>query len=152
MEGGMDRETINWRPSEGACIAFLEEARWGTGRAQCPHWGARKASPMPAESRYHCNGCGISFSVTTRCFMHRARVERRQWLVGGHVATERDRVSARALAPAHFGVRPNTYRVMRVEGPNARTPPADWHATLARAIAERIRELGELRAAVEQVG
>ncbi|HTE17246.1 MAG TPA: transposase [Armatimonadota bacterium] len=104
----MDRETINRLfPDEAACIAFLEEARWGTGRAQCPHCAARKASPMPTEARYHCNGCGVSFSVTTRSFMHRARVERRQWVAAVIAATERQRVSARALAE-RVGVNRNT--------------------------------------------
>lgn len=104
----MDRETINALfPNEAACIAFLEEARWGSGRPQCPHCKARRGTPMPAESRYHCNHCGISFSVTTRTFMHRARVERRQWVAAVMAATERQRVSARALAQ-RVGVNRNT--------------------------------------------
>lgn len=53
---------------------------------------------------------------------------------------------------ARFGVRPNTYRVMRMTGPNARTPPPGWPATLAGAIADRVRELDELRVELERQG
>jgi transposase-like protein len=62
---------------------------------------------MPRERRYHCNHCGVSFSVTTRTFMHRARVERRQWVAAVVAATEPRRVTSRALAE-RIGVNRNT--------------------------------------------
>lgn len=51
---------------------------------------------------------------------------------------------------AAFGVRPNTYRVMRMSGPNARTPPQGWERILAQAVAKRIAELERLREELER--
>ena len=66
---------------------------------------------MPAEHRHHCNGCGVSFSVTARSFMHRTRAEHRQWLAAIMAATEPEGVSVRTLAE-RIGVNKNTAALM----------------------------------------
>lgn len=110
----MDRDAIyRLFPDEVSCIAFLEGCRWGEGRPQCPHCNARKASAMPAEHRHHCNGCGVSFSVTCQSFMHRTRADRRQWLLALMLVTDpRIDHSVRSLAEA-LGVNKGTASLMR---------------------------------------
>ena len=51
-----------------------------------------------------------------------------------------------------MGVKAQTYRVMRLSGEHGRRPPADWRERLARAVEQRIGELGELRKQVEREG
>lgn len=67
-------------------------------------------------------------------------------------ATDRAQVlglTADAIA-THLGVKPQTYRVMRLSGEHGRRPPADWKVRLVRAIEQRISELERLKIGVQQ--
>lgn len=78
--------------------------------------------------------------------------ERHRW--GNSFKEATDRAQALGLtAPdiaVHMGVKPQTYRVMRVPGEHGRRPPAEWRAMLGRAIDQRMGELGDLRKQVER--
>lgn len=94
---------------------------------------------MPAEHRYHCNNCGVSFSVTTRSFMHRTRVERRQWLAAVLVATEPKGVSVRTLA-ARVGVNRNTAAHMLTRIRLAQVEQSEFFGRILQNLFTRIND------------
>jgi hypothetical protein len=46
---------------------------------------------------------------------------------------------------AYLGVKPHTYRLMRLKGKHGRNPPDGWQGYLLGAIDQRITELDQLR-------
>ena len=60
------------------CIALLEQIRWGA-QPICPYCGARQASKIKSETRYHCNNCYTSYSVTVGTLFHRTHIRMDKW-------------------------------------------------------------------------
>jgi transposase-like protein len=136
----MTREAIYRHfPDEGSCVALLEESRWGGGRPKCPKCGSVKTCPMPAEARHHCNGCESSFSVTSRTFMHRTRVERRQWLIALLAATERDRVTVRRLAEL-VGVTKDTAALMLMRIRHAQVTETEFVGSILQRLLSKVND------------
>jgi transposase-like protein len=67
-------------PSEKDCVSFLETALWG-GKPICPYCNGSSFSELKHESRYHCNVCNNSFSVTVKTIFKRTRCDLRKWFV-----------------------------------------------------------------------
>jgi len=102
-------------PTNAACIQHLEALRWD-GQPRCPHCESPKHTPVAKESRYHCNGCNLSYSATVKTVFHNTRVDLRRWFLMISILVNARRVpSARSLAVV-IGVNKNTacYMAMRV--------------------------------------
>ena len=86
-------------PDEDSCLVFLETLRWGDAKPECPYCLTRKSCPIEREKRHHCNGCGLSFSVTAQTLFHKTRVDLRTWLYAIALVTEPGyRITVRDLA------------------------------------------------------
>jgi transposase-like protein len=71
---------------------------------------------MEKESRYHCNKCNLSYSVTVKTIFHNTRVDLRKWfLMITMLVNARRKPSSRQMAKI-VGVNKNTacYMAMRV--------------------------------------
>ena len=85
-------------PTEADCIAHLEKVRWG-GTPVCPYCQSTSASAMPKESRYHCNTCKTSFSVTVGTIFHHTHLDLQKWFLAvSLVLNAKKGLSARQLA------------------------------------------------------
>ena len=49
-------------PTEKHCLDHLEKVRWH-GKPKCTYCQSTNITPMPKESRHHCNNCNTTFSV-----------------------------------------------------------------------------------------
>lgn len=73
-------------PTKDACIAHLEAVRWGATPI-CPYCGAnrvsrnRDASRGMTASRWKCQRCKRSFSVTVGTVFHRTHVDLQRWFM-----------------------------------------------------------------------
>jgi transposase-like protein len=85
-------------PTEADCIAHLEKVRW-KGKPICPYCGSDRATPAPAEQRYHCNNCKTSFSVTVGTIFHHTHLPLQKWLLAVSIVLNAKKgLSARQLA------------------------------------------------------
>lgn len=66
-------------PTQEDCVNHLEEIIWNS-KPVCPYCNISYYSPLKNENRYHCNNCNSSFSVTTKTFMHKTRVDLQKWI------------------------------------------------------------------------
>src|SRR3954469_7508396 len=91
-------------PTNDACIAHLEAVRWGEIPI-CPYCGAdrvshnRDASRGMTASRWKCQRCRRSFSVTAGTIFHKTHVDLQRWflLISLMLSTEKG-VSAKQFA------------------------------------------------------
>ena len=67
-------------PNDGSCIAHLEKVRW-SNQPQCPYCYSTNQTPLPKESRYHCNNCNTSFSVTVGTIFHDTKLDLQKWFL-----------------------------------------------------------------------
>lgn len=72
------QDIYNKYPTQNDCISLLEKLIWDNA-PKCPHCGYEKYSPIKNESRYHCNVCNVSFSVTVRTIFHKTRADLQKW-------------------------------------------------------------------------
>lgn len=85
-------------PTEADCIAHLEAVRWPAGPT-CTYCRAPNPTRMPKESRYHCNRCKTSFSVTVGTIFHHTHLPLQKWLLAvSLVLNAKKGLSARQLA------------------------------------------------------
>ncbi|MFX0201334.1 MAG: transposase [Candidatus Hodarchaeota archaeon] len=85
-------------PSEGDCIAYLENIFWGE-RPICPYCRSENTTRMKKEHRHHCNTCYTSFSVTVGTIFHRTRLPLQKWFLAIAVILNAEKdISARKLA------------------------------------------------------
>jgi transposase-like protein len=85
-------------PTEADCIAHIERVRWN-GVPVCPYCHANKTSPMPSESRHHCNSCNTTFSVTVSTIFHHTHLPLQKWFLAiSLVLNAKKGISARQLA------------------------------------------------------
>jgi transposase-like protein len=67
-------------PTEADCLAHLESVRWH-GTPVCPYCLATSSTPLPKESRHHCNACKTTFSVTVRTIFHHTHLPLQKWFL-----------------------------------------------------------------------
>ena len=86
-------------PTETDCIRHLERVRWHGGKAVCPYCHSDRTTPMPAESRHHCNSCNTTFSVTVDTIFHHTHLDLQKWFLAiSLVLNAKKGMSARQLA------------------------------------------------------
>ncbi|NOT52125.1 MAG: transposase [Chitinophagaceae bacterium] len=83
-------------PSHAKAIAMLEEIKWPNGPI-CPYCLSKQFTPLPNESRYHCNVCNASFSVTVDSLFKRTRADLQKWFLAIHLLKDEPDISARTL-------------------------------------------------------
>ncbi len=84
-------------PTEADCISHIERVRWH-GKPVCPYCKSMRTSPMPSESRHHCNGCNTTFSVTVDTIFHHAHLPLQKWFLAiSLVLNAKKGISARQL-------------------------------------------------------
>lgn len=100
-EGGknMDIKQIYKKfPNRAKCLKRLEILRWKSG-PKCPYCRAEKFSKLAGQSRYHCNACNTSFSVTVGTIFHKTHVDLQKWFLAiSLLMNSRENISARQLA------------------------------------------------------
>ena len=67
-------------PNNEDCIQLVEKAFWNE-KPKCPYCGATNQTPIKSESRYHCNSCKTTFSVTVNTVFHKTRVDLQKWFL-----------------------------------------------------------------------
>lgn len=80
------------------CRLFLESLRWN-GKPICPYCGSDRATALEKESRYHCNYCSTSYSVTVNTLFHHSHIELKRWFRAIYlVCSSPSKISVRHLA------------------------------------------------------
>jgi transposase-like protein len=80
------------------CIAYLEQSLWN-GCPTCPYCDSKRATKVPQERRYHCNGCNTAYSITVGTVFHNSRVPLNKWFIAiAAVMEDKEPISARELA------------------------------------------------------
>ena len=81
----MDLITVFERfPTQEACIAHLEKARWGD-EPVCPHCGSDKVARKKENrrvGRWNCHGCKSSFNVLSGTIFQQTKIPLQKWFVG----------------------------------------------------------------------
>ena len=95
----MDIRTIYEQfPTEADCISHIERVRWH-GTPVCPYCKSGRTTPMPKESRHHCNSCNTTFSVTVDTIFHHTHLPLQVWFLAiSLVLNAKKGISARQLA------------------------------------------------------
>lgn len=84
-------------PTEADCITHLENVRW-QGKPKCTYCQSTKVILMPRESRYHCNNCNTTFSVTVGTIFHHTHLPLQKWFLAiSLVLNAKKGISARQL-------------------------------------------------------
>ncbi len=97
------------------CFAYLENIRW-EGTPKCPYCQSTNSTAIEKESRYHCNTCFNSYSVTVGTLFHKTYVGLPKWFfVISLVLNSQERISALQIAKK-IGVNKNTayYMLARI--------------------------------------
>jgi len=85
-------------PTHTDCIKRLEQVKWNNIPV-CPYCKSTKQTPVPKESRYHCNSCNKSFSVTVGTIFHNTKLDLQKWFLAVTlVLNAKKGVSSRQLA------------------------------------------------------
>ena len=94
----MDLNLIYQRfPTQADCIRHLEQTMWGDTPV-CPYCQSGTQTAVPKESRYHCNGCNRSYSVTVNTIFHKSKIDLQKWFYAFLLIVHTDEdVSARKL-------------------------------------------------------
>ncbi len=102
--------------SQEECIRALESIRWG-GVPQCPYCESRRSTPIERNTRYHCNECYTSYSVTVGTIFHKTHLPLYKWIQAIKLVYQQEpQISVRRLA-REIGVNKNTanYMLRRIE-------------------------------------
>jgi len=102
-------------PDHKACLEHLESVRW-KGSPTCPYCNSTNSTPVPKESRHHCNNCNTSYSVTVSTIFHKTKVDLQKWFLAISLTLNAKKgISARQLA-RDIEVNKNTawYMLMRL--------------------------------------
>lgn len=120
-------------PTQKDCLKHLEDVRW-KGQPKCPYCNSLNVTPMPKESRHHCNNCNTSFSVTVGTIFHKTKTDCQKWFLAiSLILNARKGISARQLA-RDIEVNRNTAWYMSMRIRKAMTQFSDQ--TLLKGIVE----------------
>jgi len=67
-------------PDQDSCIHHLEKVRWGK-KPKCPYCKSTNSTPMPKQTRHHCNNCNTSYSVTVGTIFHHTHLDLQKWFL-----------------------------------------------------------------------
>ncbi len=87
-------------PTEQDCIKHLEKVRWNN-EPTCPYCKSKNHTPMKSEgrSRYNCNTCNTSYSVTVGTIFHKTKIDLQKWFLAiSLVLNAKKGISSRQLA------------------------------------------------------
>ncbi len=85
-------------PTQQDCVNHLEKLRW-SGKPVCPYCKSTNQTPMPKESRYHCNNCNTSFSVMVGTIFENTKLDFQKWFLAIFLAlNSKNGISSRQLA------------------------------------------------------
>jgi len=85
-------------PDQHDCINYLELVKWDN-KPLCPYCKSTFQTPMPKESRYHCNTCNTSYSVLVGTIFENTKLDFQKWFLAIFlVINEKKGISARQLA------------------------------------------------------
>ncbi len=85
-------------PTQKDCIKHLEKIKW-KGQATCPYCNSNKNTPYKEGSRYHCNHCNTSFSVTVNTIFHQTHLPIQKWFLATTlILNAKKGISSRQLA------------------------------------------------------
>jgi transposase-like protein len=85
-------------PTEKDCVAHLENVRW-QNKPKCTYCQSTKVTSMPKESRYHCNNCNTTLSVTVGTIFHHTHLPLQKWFLAvALILNAKKGMSARQLA------------------------------------------------------
>ena len=98
--------------TEDDCSAYIEQIIWN-GEPLCPYCGSANSTRIEKESRYHCNYCFTSYSVTVNTLFHHSHIKLTKWFKAIFllIMSMHD-ISSRRLA-AEIGVTRNTALSMK---------------------------------------
>lgn len=92
------KEVYNSFPTKADCIRHLETLRW-TNRPVCPYCKSTRHSKLNNQSRYHCNTCNTSYSVTVGTLFENSKIDLQKWFYAIYILlNSRNKVSSRQLA------------------------------------------------------
>ena len=84
-------------PTETDCLSHIEKVRWNN-KPKCPYCQSSNQTPLPKESRYHCNNCNTTFSVTVCTIFHQTHLPLQKWFLAlTLVLNAKKGISARQL-------------------------------------------------------
>ena len=84
-------------PTPEACIKHLEFVRWHSV-PKCPYCQSLNQTPLKGTTRYHCNNCNTSFSVTVGTIFHKTKCDLQKWFLAiTLVLNAKKGISARQL-------------------------------------------------------
>lgn len=98
-----------------ACVAHLEAIRW-QDQPICPYCMSRNSTPIERATRYHCNDCFTSYSVTVGTLFHKTHVDLQKWFQAiSLVLKSPEAISVRKLA-REISINKNTaaYMLQRI--------------------------------------
>lgn len=104
-------------PTQEAALKHLEDVRWH-GKPACPYCKSLNSTLVAKESRYHCNSCNTSYSVTVGTIFHKTKLDLQKWFLAVTlVLNAKKGISARQLA-RDIEVNKNTawFMLMRIRG------------------------------------
>jgi len=137
-------------PDREAAVAHLESVRWPDGPI-CPYCGSRKASRNRdasralTDSRWQCQDCARSYSVTVGTLFHGSHVELQRWFALLALMRADEGLSSAAAARALKMRQPTVWSMMqRVRA--ARAEDAALLAGLAGRKKRKAPERAYLRA------
>lgn len=97
------------------CLELLEKIRWG-GVPKCPYCDSTNSTNIKKESRYHCNSCFNSYSVTVNTLFHKTHVDLSKWFTAINLVLESQRNITVLELAARIKVNKNTasYMISRI--------------------------------------
>ncbi len=85
-------------PTEADCIAHIERVRWN-GKPVCPYCTSDRVTPIPKETRHHCNACNTTFSATVNTIFHHTHLDLQIWFLAiSLILNAKKGISGRQLA------------------------------------------------------
>ena len=98
--------------TEAICIQHLENLRWNH-IPSCPYCQSKNSTPIPGESRYHCNICNTSYSVTVGTVFHHTHIPLQKWFLAIHdFLMTNGAISSRELAKNIYVNRNTAWRMI----------------------------------------
>lgn len=103
-------------PTHQKCIEHLEHVRWDN-KPKCPYCNSDRHTPIKeaTKTRYHCNNCNTTYSVTVGTIFHNTRLDLQKWFLAiTLILNAKKGISSRQLA-RDLETRPNTAWRMQMQ-------------------------------------